>query len=464
MKTKIIIFLAALNLLLPKVNAQYAKLLDFTGVSNGKRIYGDVISDTIYHYGMTYQGGIHDSGTVFKIQPDGTGYLKLFDFGGGNGSYPHGSLYKEGSFLYGMTSSGGANNGGVIFKIKKDGTAFTKLHDFGTYNGAGNGFFPKGNLISDGTWLYGLTLQGGAASTGTLFKIKPDGSLFSVMIEFSGNTGANPQGSLYYDGTYLYGTTQLGGANASGTLFKIKTDATGYVKLYDFDDVPNGEMPFGSLISDGTYLYGMTLQGGTLIHGNGVIFKIKPDGSSYQLLKSFSGNADGATAFGSLILVGSSLYGFTSSGGPAQNGNIFKIQSDGTAYTQLYNFPASSASVGIIPNGTPLYENGYIYGTTSYGGSNGNGVLFKYGVSVGINEFGISNENISVYPNPSTDHLFIQSSEKIKTIKCSNYIGQTVDANFENNYIDISNLSEGIYFLNLITLEGSNIIQKFIKE
>ena len=37
---------------------------------------------------MTAAGGIHDSGTVFKILTDGTGYQKLYDFDGVNGIDP----------------------------------------------------------------------------------------------------------------------------------------------------------------------------------------------------------------------------------------------------------------------------------------------------------------------------------------------------------------------------------------
>jgi hypothetical protein len=43
---------------------------------------------------MTVTGGISDSGTVFKIKPDGTGYVKLLDFAGSlNGKWPEGSLF-----------------------------------------------------------------------------------------------------------------------------------------------------------------------------------------------------------------------------------------------------------------------------------------------------------------------------------------------------------------------------------
>lgn len=48
-----------------------------------------------------------------------------------------------------MTASGGANNLGTLFKILPDGTGFVKLLDF---NGSVNGASPYGSLISDGTF------------------------------------------------------------------------------------------------------------------------------------------------------------------------------------------------------------------------------------------------------------------------------------------------------------------------
>ena len=66
---------------------------------------------------MTPWGGANDSGIVFKIKPDGTGYSKLLDFSAANGYFPFGSLISDGAFLYAMTRDGGANNKGVVFKL-----------------------------------------------------------------------------------------------------------------------------------------------------------------------------------------------------------------------------------------------------------------------------------------------------------------------------------------------------------
>ena len=177
MKKLILIFCYLLSAFM--TNAQYSKLLDFGTITLGDNPQADVISDGTFLYGMTSQGGINDQGTIYKIKPNGTEYTTLLDFNDTiTGKYPYGSLISDGTFLYGMTSNGGINGKGIIFKIKPDGTGFDKLLDF---DGTTNGSSPLGSLISDGTFLYGMTSYGGTNSSGTIFKINTDGSGYSKL-------------------------------------------------------------------------------------------------------------------------------------------------------------------------------------------------------------------------------------------------------------------------------------------
>jgi uncharacterized repeat protein (TIGR03803 family) len=219
---------------------------------------------------MTAFGGTYGFGTIFKIKADGTGYIKLLDFvDSTSGKDPEASLVYDGTYMYGMTNWGGANNVGTIFKIKTDGSGYIKLLDFPGYP---SGSRPHGGLISDGTYFYGMTMYGGVNGFGDVFKIKPDGSGYSIIHSFPSTIGgSSPWGSLLYDGTYLYGMTFYGGVNNYGTIFKIKPDATGFINMLDFADVANGALPYGSLISDGTFLYGMASSGGA--NSYGTLFK-----------------------------------------------------------------------------------------------------------------------------------------------------------------------------------------------
>ena len=186
---------------------------------------------------------------------------------------------------------------------------FTKLLDFGNTT---NGTSPCSALISDGTFLFGMTVDGGVNGLGTIYKIKPDGTGFTKLLDFDGSNGSNPYGSLLFDGTFLYGMASGGGTDGHGTIFKLMPDGTGFVKLFDFVYAASGAFPFGSLITDGTFLYGMTSQGGSAFQGT--LFKIRPDGTGYVKLLEFDGTNNGAAPYGSLFSDGTFLYGMTSGG------------------------------------------------------------------------------------------------------------------------------------------------------
>jgi len=68
------------------------------------------------------------------------------------------------------------------------------------------------------------------------------------------------------------------------------------------------------------------------------------------------------------------LYGTTSRGGTSGNGTVFKIDTTGKE-TVLYNFPHGSGSA-YQPEAGLIDVNGKLYGTTYYGGAYGDGTVF----------------------------------------------------------------------------------------
>lgn len=369
---KSILFIAALILnpafLIFNCSAQYTDIFDFTG-ANGSNPVGSLISDGVFLYGTTYSGGKNDYGIIFKIKPDGKGYSKLLDFDKTKGSYPSGSLIFDGKFLYGMTNRGGTNDDGTIFKIKSDGKGYSKLFDFGPHSGSNAGG-PIGSLISDGTFLYGMTDYGGTSFyCGTIFKIKPDGTGYTTLLNFTEENGSHPNGSLITDGTFLYGMSSRGGTNilhggGSGTIFKIKCNGTGYSKLHDFNVANDGANPYGSLISDGTFLYGTTSlydntqQGGEITPGT--FFKIKPDGTDYTKLLDFA-SKNCLFPNGSLISTGSFLFGTIFLGGTNNLGSIIKIKPSEIGYAKLLDFKGSLAGSPVSDRTFSVWNNGANY-------------------------------------------------------------------------------------------------------
>jgi uncharacterized repeat protein (TIGR03803 family) len=400
MKVKYLLILLIVTFSI-KINAQFSTLVNADG-PNFFFPNATPISDGTHLYVVTAYDGLHGDGTIFKILPDGTGYSRIFDFDDAiSGKNPSGSLFFDGTFLYGMTNGGGINSMGVIFKIKPDGTMFSKLFDFDGTNG---GYPYSGHLISDGTYLYGMTSYGGMNYGGLLFKIKTDGTGFTHVLDFSDTlSGKIPFGSLFYDGTFLYGMTEQGGSNngGNGTIFKIQPDGTNYSRIFNFSGLLTGGAPEGSLISDGMFLYGMTKYGGA--NDDGAIFKIMPDGTSFSVLYNFLDSTSGSYPRGSLVYDGTFLYGVTlGGGGYFYDGTIFKILPNGNGYSVLHGFTGTPN--GGSPSASLFYDGTFFYGTTSEGGAPwSNGTVFKFKENPSSATESVTESNFNVYPNPSVD-------------------------------------------------------------
>lgn len=354
-----------------QVCAQYTKLRDFGKAEEGIRPFSKLATDGTFLYGTTSTGGDFDTGTIYKIQLNGTGFTVIHHFDNVNGAAPVGGLFYDGTSLYGTTVLGGTSSQGTIFKIDTDGSDFTKLFDF---EFTATGGFPTGSLIADGSVLYGVTSQGGSSGVGTVFKINKDGTGHTKLVDFTPANGSQPTGDLVYDGTFLYGVTSSGGANFDGVIYKVRPNGTDFAKVMDFNGLgATGFSPSSSLYYDGTYLWGMTRSGGG--GGSGTLFRILPSGAGYETRVDFNGSGNGGFPKGALISDGTSLYGTTAQGGSGGHGTVFKIDLDGNGFTTLFNQPGNT--FGADPEGTLLLIGSTLYTTRSGGGFSGHGMIFK---------------------------------------------------------------------------------------
>ncbi len=120
-------------------------------------------------YGMTYAGGKNNSGTIFNFNPATGVETVLHSFGGfPNGVSPYGTFIQvTDSDLYGVTYEGGNHSVGTIFKYNIYSKITTQLYEF---NSTGDGYYPwYGPLFLDGNLLYGMTQMGGANGDGIIF-------------------------------------------------------------------------------------------------------------------------------------------------------------------------------------------------------------------------------------------------------------------------------------------------------
>jgi uncharacterized repeat protein (TIGR03803 family) len=177
-------------------------------------------------YGGTWRGGAYADGTLFKATSQGaltTLYSFCSESGCADGANPTGSLIQgiNGDF-YGMTFDGGIDNWGTIFQLTSSGT-LTTLHVFCAEGNCDDGTQPYAGLVqgTDGN-LYGTTFSGGkggdrhCASCGTAFVINPTSGDLTTLYDFCSQTnckdGAHPGAALIQATTgNFYGTAANGG-------------------------------------------------------------------------------------------------------------------------------------------------------------------------------------------------------------------------------------------------------------
>jgi uncharacterized repeat protein (TIGR03803 family) len=276
-----------------------------------------------------------------------------------------------------MNDGCGVDHTGTIFKLNTDGTDYSILHRFLDGTVEDDGRDPLGSPMLSGATLYGVTFGGGGDTDGqgTVFKLSTDGADYAILHRFtrgSPDSAANPRGSLIlYDST-LYGMTDdqnLYAEDQIGSIFKISTTGADFTVLHRFGDgtVENdGLSPTGSLILSGSTFYGMSQYGGE-VAGGGTIFSLSlPEAPTG--VTATPGNAQATVSFtapegkdGNPM----TSYTVTSSPGGIENTGsespiIVTGLTNGTSYTftvkatnELGTGAASSASNSVIPHTPP---------------------------------------------------------------------------------------------------------------
>ncbi len=211
----------------------------------------------------------------------------------------------------------------------------------------------------------------------------------TVLHTFSGPDGLYPYSGVILDRAgNLYGTTYAGGASQDGTVYQLKRAGSGYIhnQLHAFTGGSDGEQPWGGVIfgPDGA-LYGTT--NGGPFQGSGTVFSLRPPVTICRSVLcpwtetvlygvgQFGGvePAYGQIAFDSA----GNIYGTTAFGGAEGYGDVYQLSRAGNGWTgtQLYSFGDPDAQ---FPGHNVLLDSaGNLYGTTDYGGSNGEGTVFE---------------------------------------------------------------------------------------
>lgn len=351
---------------------------------------------------LSHTPPIPGDGALIGYSPVTGAWLRYYFQGGADGNSPLSgvTLGVDGN-LYGTTEWGGrtdliGSGYGTVFSFTPGVSAWpVHLYEFTNTNNA--------NGITDGNYPWAPPVQAqdgslwGVSNSGTWYKMNTSGSILnSGTLPYS--TAAPMILGLETAGN-LYGTTPNGGTYGKGTVYRL-TQAGVLTQIYSFGNPNNqyeGLSPSAPVVEgyDG-FLYGTTCWGGktaggmsgTGTTGQGTVFRVARDGSSFSTIYNFQDNAnrlDGYCPKAGLVQGNDGmLYGVTSAGGGGSNtsiaGTLFRLDTGGGNFQVLHTFDKPN---GNAPLSTPLlHTNGKIYGMASAGGS-GYGVLYSYDPGLG---------------------------------------------------------------------------------
>jgi uncharacterized repeat protein (TIGR03803 family) len=377
-------FVLGLALTGPAAHAQtFSVVHNFTGGSDGGVPYNGFVINGKMFYGTTSGGGTSGNGTVFKITAKGVETVLHNFAGGADGSAPWGELIRaKTGILYGTTTAGGASGAGTVYMVK--GKKETVLYSFA---GGTDGAAPEAGLAIDLSGnLYGTTSAGGTSGNGTVFELSPakeKGASWTENVLYSfgtGSDGATPVGGVSLDASgNLYGTTSLGGNYGYGTVFQLTPGAVWTENiLYNFQNADDGGVPYAGLISDPSgNFYGAATEGG--VSGGGTVFELTSSGGNWTFNVLYSEPGWGISGtFRNVVLDESgNIYASTHCDGDNNAGTVYELTPSGGNwnYTLLYTFTGGDDGLYSVSN--LVLSQGKLYGTTLYGGENGDGVVYE---------------------------------------------------------------------------------------
>ena len=437
-----------------------AKVLHaFGSGTDGNLAYAGLIADGKGNlYGTTKYGGTHSvtyanvttkAGTLFELSPVSGSWTEkvLYNFGAtaSDAAHPVASLiFDTKGNLYGTSFGGGVYGVGTVFElIPVTGGGWTEkvLHSFGST--LTDGEQPEAGLVMDAKGnLYGTTQVGGANGYGlngygTVFELSPaSGGAWTEKVLYSFDylsktDGYYPTSPLAFDSKgNLYGTTTDGGSGqdleGGGTVFELTPSGSSWTEkiLYSFGGgSTNGYRIMGGVVLDSAgNVYGVANSGGNGYDLDGTLFELSPVGGGWSqtVLHSFGAfEGDGINPIGGLIMDSAgNLYGTTSAGGADDDGTVYKLKKQsagGWTEDVLHSFNLNGTD-GATPAAALIFDAlGNLYGTTQYGGAHGSsttgGIVFE--ITSGLTK-ATTTTSLTSSANPSTSGQSVTFTATVK--------------------------------------------------
>jgi uncharacterized repeat protein (TIGR03803 family) len=383
--------------------------------------FSNLNSQSRFFYGITAEGGLNNTGTIFKMDAGSSRLNTIYSFRPKTeGSSPYGGLTQaEDGKVYGVTTGGGKFSGGILFEWDPATNVYIKRIDFKDSMGVQ----PIGSLLlAQNGKLYGRTRYGGKNSKGTIFEWDPKTGEFFKVYDFEMEEYL-VHNLMQASNGKIYGYTS-GDRSGDGTIFEIDTITHVYSTKFSFKSGKSGSGPVGTLTEgDNHKLYGVLNYGGlfewdpensiiiskrdfpfntgmpksSLLKasngkfygiGESALYEWDPENDTITVKIPLDAIETGNDGGGALVEAGNGkIYGTHSNGGyyhyylPSDGvigyGTLFEWDIGTNEFFKKLDFNGFDKGSG--PTGDLLLaKNGNLYGMTYYGGPNSEGLLFEW--------------------------------------------------------------------------------------
>jgi uncharacterized repeat protein (TIGR03803 family) len=301
-----------------------ASLSDATGWNPETPIAIDARGDL---FGVTVFGGTNGVGTIFEVRKGSRSAVALASFerpSSGPQLVPSDLTSDRRGNLFGIaTPSGGGEP--VVFELAKGSHTITTLPLGGIAPGNGLTTDARGDLLFTGT----AAGDGASGPTNGVYAI-PAGTTSVVKVGTIGSAdeagGGLPMGPVFDRSGNLFGTTSgaLGVPSDDGSIFELNQGAQNATTRATFHG-SDGAQPTVPLVDSRGNVFGVTIEGGTGgYNGNGTVYELAAGSNTVTTLFAFNG-ADGWAPLSLIADRQGDLFGVTGGGGQFNSGTVFEL-------------------------------------------------------------------------------------------------------------------------------------------
>ncbi|MEI9919911.1 MAG: choice-of-anchor tandem repeat GloVer-containing protein [Bacteroidota bacterium] len=359
------------------------RIVSLVDKSLGQSIAGDFVLLNDKFIALAAEGGGHGIGSVVEFDYTTKIVTRAADFGSGTneGYYPRGGVTAAtNGKLYGVTYNGGANDDGTIFEYEPATDEVSTVVSFSYY---ATGSHPQAKLtMGINGKLYGATREGGAGGySGTIFEFDPASYGLRILANNGPYAfGGSQRGEVAVSTKTgkIYAITSSGGDNGNGAVLELDPITGEVKKVYSLTSADGYDLENGVMMASNDKLYGTFNSGGS-VHTRGGLFEFDIDAGTYSIKHEFD-DATGSLPVGCMIELNGKLYGMTSSGGASSRGVIYEYDLTSGVYTKKHEFTVGSGPLGKLL----LAQNGRMYGTLQTGLASNVATVFEYDLATNI--------------------------------------------------------------------------------